>query len=251
MKINLLKFGEPNAKLKKMLKKLRLKLKTFTLPAGWSCPAAKDCLSRADRTTGKVKDGPETEFRCFMASAEARSPSLRALVWHNFDLIKTTMLNAWRYKKDKVQSVADLIHNSLPKDFDILRVHVGGDYFSRDYLEAWIEVAKRNPEKIFYSYSKSLHFFKQYALPENLVLTASRGGKYDELIDQHGWKEALVVYSEEEAEARGLEIDHDDTHAAFGKENFALLIHGTQPKGSIASLALSAINKKKKLELAA
>ena len=99
---------------------------------------------------------------------------------------------------------------------------------------------------MFYSYSKSLHLFKQFALPENLVLTASRGGKHDDLIDLHGWKEALVVYSEEEAAERGLEIDHDDTHAAFGEENFALLIHGTQPAGSAASLALQAIKKSAK-----
>jgi hypothetical protein len=52
-----LKFGEPNAKLKKMIKaKLGLRLKTFTLPAGHTCPGAKDCLSRADRITGKVTD---------------------------------------------------------------------------------------------------------------------------------------------------------------------------------------------------
>ena len=80
-------------------------------------------------------------------------------------------------------------------------------------------------------------------MPDNLVLTASRGGKYDELIDLHGWKEALVVYSEQEAIDKGLEIDHDDTHAAFGKENFALLIHGTQPAGSAASKALQVIKK--------
>jgi hypothetical protein len=67
------------------------------------------------------------------------------------------------------------------------------------------------------------------------------------MIELHGWKEALVVFSEQEAIDKGLEIDHDDTHAAFGKENFALLIHGTQPKGSAASIALSAINKAKKL----
>ena len=125
-----------------------------------------------------------------------------------------------------------------------MRVHVGGDYFSKNYLQAWIEVAKRNPAKVFFSYSKSLHLFKQFALPENLVLTASRGGKHDDLIDLHGWKEALVVYSEQEAIDKGLEIDHDDTHAAFGEENFALLIHGTQPKGSAASQALQAIKRK-------
>ena len=235
-----LKFGEPNAKLKKMLKKLSLKLKTFTLPAGHTCMGAKECLSRADRETGKITDGPDTLFRCFAASGEARSPSLRALVWHNFDLLIATL------KKGGAQACADLIHNSLPEKFDIMRVHVGGDYFSTVYLEAWIEVAKRNPDKVFYSYSKSLPYFAEWALPENLVLTASRGGKFDDMIDLHGWKEALVVFSEEEAEEKGLEIDHDDTHAAFGKENFALLIHGTQPKGSAASQALSAIKKKEK-----
>jgi hypothetical protein len=236
----LLKFGEPNAKLKKMLKKLSLKLKTFTLPAGWSCPAAKDCLSRADRATGKIQDGKDTVFRCFAASAEATYPSLRKMVWHNFGLLKDSLV-------DGAEACADLICASLPDKFDIMRVHVGGDYFSKKYLQAWVIVAERNPDKIFYSYSKSLHLFAKVMRPENLVLTASRGGKYDELIDIHGWKEALVVYSEEEAEEKGLEIDHDDTHAAFGGTNFALLIHGTQPKGSMASKALSALLKKKKL----
>ena len=235
----LLTFGEPNAKLKKMLKELSLKLKTFTLPAGHTCPGAKDCLSRANRETGKIQDGPDTEFRCFAASAEATYPSLRNMVWRNFVLIKSTLINS-------VDACADLICESLPKKFDIMRVHVGGDYFNVKYLQAWIEVAKRNPDKIFYSYSKSLHFFKQFALPENLVLTASRGGKYDDMIDLHGWLEALVVYSEQEAIDKGLEIAHDDTHAAFGKDNFALLIHGTQPKGSAASAALSKLRKQGK-----
>jgi len=241
-----LKFGEPNAKLKKMLKKMGITLKTFTLPAGWSCPAAKDCLSKADRVTGKVSDGPDTEFRCFMASAEARSPSLRKLVWHNFELLKEALRLDAQAGFENAPHTAALINNSLPEKFDVMRVHVGGDYFTKAYLQAWIEVAKWNPSKIFYSYSKSLHFFKQFALPSNLVLTASRGGKYDELIDLHGWKEALVVYSEQEAIDKGLEIDHDDTHAAFGKENFALLIHGTQPKGSRASAALQTIKRKQK-----
>ena len=236
MKENLLRFGNPNSKLKKLIQKLGLVLKTFTLPAGWTCPAAKDCLSRANRETGKITDGPDTVFRCFAASAEATYPSLRKMVWHNFELIKQTL-------DDGIDALADLICESLPKKFDVMRVHVGGDYFSKKYLQAWIEVAKRNPDKVFYSYSKSLHFFKEFALPENLILTASRGGKYDDMIELHGWKEALVVYSEQEAIDKGLEIDHDDTHAAFGKENFALLIHGTQPKGSNASIALSAIKK--------
>ena len=241
---NVLRFGEPNSKLKKLIKKLGLVLKTFTLPAGHTCPGAKDCLSRANRETGKIKDGPDTEFRCFAASAEATYPSLRNMVWHNFELLRAALIQDEKAGFENSPHTADLIHKSLPKKFDIMRVHVGGDYFTKEYLQAWIEVARRNPDKVFYSYSKSLHLFRQFALPENLVLTASRGGKYDELIDLHGWKEALVVYSEAEAEEKGLEIDHDDTHAAFGKENFALLIHGTQPKGSMASQAVQELNRR-------
>lgn len=237
---DLLKFGEPNDKLKKMVKRLGVTLKTFTLPAGYTCPGAKDCLAFADRKTGKVKDGPDTEFRCFMASAEARSPSLRNAVWHNLELIRAAL-------KKGPQACAELIQKSLPKKFDVLRVHVGGDYFSKEYLQAWVIVAQNNPDKTFYSYSKSLHFWADVIRPENLVLTASRGGKHDELIDQHGWKEALVVFSEKEAADKGLEIDHDDSHAAFGGGNFALLLHGTQPKGSSASEALSAIKKLAKI----
>jgi hypothetical protein len=42
------------------------------------------------------------------------------------------------------------------------------------------------------------------------------------------------VFSVEEAEAKGLEIDYDERHAIIGRgreNSFALLIHGTQPKG--------------------
>ena len=231
-----LRFGEPNAKLKALAKRMKMKLKTFSLPSGWTCPAAKECHSRADRDTGKIKDGKHTKFRCFQASSEALYPSLRAMVWSNLDLLDSVINNG-------VDAIADLIHASLPKKFDILRVHVGGDYFNRDYLAAWCEVAKRNPEKIFYSYTKSTHLWEMVTLPPNLILTASRGGWFDDKIEENAYKCAEVVFSEEEAAQKGLEIDHDDSHAAFGKESFALLLHGTQPKGSEASKALSKLRK--------
>ena len=231
-----LKFKNANAKIKKMAKAKGVIIKTFTLPAGYTCPGAKDCLAFADRQTGKITDGEDTEFRCFMASLEATFPSLREMVWDNLTLIRKALKNG-------VDACADLICESLPKKFDVMRVHVGGDYFSREYFMAWCEVAKRNPNRVFYSYSKSLAIIAGIPKPDNLVLTASRGGKYDDLIDRLGWKEAVVVFSEQEAKDKGLEIDHDDTHAAFGKENFALLLHGTQPKESAASEALKQIKK--------
>jgi len=78
----------------------------------------------------------------------------------------------------------------------------------------------------------------------NLVLTASRGGKYDRLIKQHNLREAVIVFSEEEAKQKKLTIDHDDSHAMQSGKSFALLLHGAQPAGSVASKALSALRKK-------
>ena len=45
-----------------------------------------------------------------------------------------------------------------------------------------------------------------------------------------------------------LEIDHDDSHAArpsMRHQDFALLVHGTQPKGSEAADALKLLKKNK------
>ena len=51
-------------------------------------------------------------------------------------------------------------------------------------------------------------------------------------------KEAVVVFSEEEAAKLGLEIDHDDSLAIENNgHSFALLLHGTQKAGSDASQA--------------
>ena len=75
------------------------------------------------------------------------------------------------------------------------------------------------------------------------MLTASRGGKWDNLIEPNGLRSSVVVYHPDEAAKLGLEIDHDDSHArAQDGRDFALLIHGTQPKGSRAAEA------KKKLD---
>ena len=46
------------------------------------------------------------------------------------------------------------------------------------------------------------------------------------------------MLSLEEAEEKGLPIDHDEYYAINNAGNFLLLIHGTQPKGSKASDAI-------------
>jgi len=55
------------------------------------------------------------------------------------------------------------------------------------------------------------------------------------------------VFSEAEANSLGLDIDHDDSHAAnpaWRDNSFALLVHGTQPAGSEAATALKELKGK-------
>ncbi len=218
---NLLRFGTPNAKLKALetseYNLTRKKVATFSLPSGYTCPGARECLSYANRKTGKIKDGKHTKFRCFQASAEAVYPSLRNMVWNNFDALRKAEKEAAEGRGSI--AMAELILKSLENvKFDILRVHVGGDFFSKEYFRAWCIVADSMPDKHFYAYTKSLKMWTEYSynLPSNFELTSSRGGEWDELIDEHDLKCSEVVFSEEEAVEKGLEIDHDDSHAAFG-----------------------------------
>jgi hypothetical protein len=207
---------------------------TFSLPAGWTCPGARECLCKADRKTGKVTDGPDTKFRCFAASDE-RYTATRMNRWHNFDLLKNK----------STAEMSKLIQESLPPKAKIIRVHVSGDFFNNFYFDAWMHVARCRPDIKFYAYTKSLHFWLRRIgdIPANFMLNASRGGVHDELIDQHDLKSAEVVFSEVDAKVKGLEIDHDDSLAYGQNKSFALLIHGTQPAGSIAAKALSALRK--------
>lgn len=119
-----------------------------------------------------------------------------------------------------------------------VRIGVSGDFFSQDYFNAWVEVAKRHPDIIFYAYTKSIKFWLAAdSIPSNFKLTASYGGESDALIDQANLVSAKVVFSEDEAKQLGLEIDHDDSKAIKNEKSFALLLHGGQPAGSEASKA--------------
>lgn len=234
--MSFLKFSQGNAKLKQRL--------IFSLPAGKTCPGAVFCKSFAvlqDNGKRKIQDGKQTEFRCFAASSEVQYDAVYNLRASNMELLMRSVIEG---------SMVDLINASVQhhrkKNTKLVRIHESGDFFSRGYLNAWIEVAKQNPDLKFYCYSKSLDFFLDLVLPENFYLTASYGGKFDHLIDQGLFPRYAKVYkTEEEAIADGLEVDHDDSHC-FGDKPFALLVHGTQPKGSEWSKAIAERRKSNK-----
>src|SRR5580700_11114221 len=112
----LLKFGKGsnNTKLRKLEEKLGRKVFTFSLPAGYTCPGADKCLTKFDRKTGKIADGPHQEFRCFAASMESVFTGFRENNSSNLELLK---------KHNTEQLATDLILASLPAQAQIVRIH--------------------------------------------------------------------------------------------------------------------------------
>ena len=234
-----LKFSQANAKtyalaeydnLKPFLQKKR-RIYSLDMLSGYSCPFAKDCLSKVVEIGDKrtIKDGPDTQFRCFSASQELTYTNTYKRRKANFETMKG-------FKS--AESMKNAIESVMPKNLGICRIHVAGDFFNEDYMVAWSEVAKSHPDRLFYAYTKSLKFWvnnrKAFSLIPNFVLTASRGSRNDALIGRYRLREARVIFTEAEADKLGWDIDHDDSHAADPtkkKQSFALLLHGVQPGG--------------------
>lgn len=147
----------------------------FNLPAGHTCPHAKECVVKVDRESGKF-DNQSVSYRCYAAAAE-RFPGVRDHRWKNFDYVS---------KGNKV---------IVPHQARHIRIHASGDFFSQAYFDMWLEVCRDNPDKEFWAYTKSVNYWvnRLDEIPDNLEITGSYGGKYDTLIDKHGLKRVKVV----------------------------------------------------------
>lgn len=229
----MLKFAKANTKLQKLAKVAEIQsyltngrqVYSLDLVAGHSCPFAKACLSKV--VDGKIVDGKHTEFRCYAASMEVIFKTTFAAHKHNFDTLRQLGFS----------DMVKMIQWSMPKNLGVCRIHSSGEFFSERYFQAWLMVARQNPDKLFYAYTKSLKWWlnNQHDIPENMVLTASFGGTLDHLISENKLRFSRVVTSESDAFSYNLPVDNDDSHAAnpaMRDQSFALVIHGTQPKGS-------------------
>ena len=240
-----MKFSKANTKLKKLQKKTGRRVYSFDLLSGHTCPGAKDCLAKAnydwDTDEYKLVDGPDQQFRCYSASQEAQYTDVYNHRLANWESVS---------ELGSANKIASGLCGALPANAETIRIHSAGDFFNISYFRAWLLVAKRNPDVIFYAYTKMNPFWikSRAIMPDNLIMTASRGGKWDHLIDEHNLREVVVVYSEEEADELGLELDNDDSHAADPDrkdQNFALLIHGMGPAGSLQAKIAASVRKSK------
>lgn len=224
-----LTISKPNAKLK------GINAPSFSLPAGYTCPMADVCKSMAHRKGKAFKDGKKIkdhgDIRCYAASTEVQYKAVRDNRWRNHDLLKDM---------GSPEKMSDLILRSLKYyetqngKISTFRIHDSGDFYSQDYFDAWLLAAKQRTDIHFYAYTKSISFWKarKKSIPKNLNLIASEGGKEDDLMNKEKFRKSTIVKSVGDAKDKKLPIDVDDSLAAYGDSDTALLVHGTQKAGS-------------------
>ena len=176
----------------------------WNLPAGHTCPFATECKTSVNRETGKFTKA-KGYFSCYAARSE-RFPVVREHRWDNFNLVRNGGTPI------------------IPKKAKHIRIHASGDFYSQEYFDMWLQIAKDNPCIRFWAFTKSIQFWlkRRDSIPRNFILTASYGGKYDDLIEKYNLKSARV-YSSEQDIPKGMPIDTNDDYARIPNVCFALL----------------------------
>jgi hypothetical protein len=224
----MLKFSFGNSKLIELSEHLGLAKKQvvgFDLPAGYTCKCAKLCKSFSNRKTGKITDGQGMQFRCYAASTEAAFTAARNAHWHNFDELHGANF------ADMVKT----IDASLPEGVKVVRIHASGDYFCKEYFQAWIKIAQIHPEIIFFGYTKILNYVNiaRYLGLPNFKLQYSFGGTMDELVTDEPTTKVIPTVADAEGLPVACQINPaDDFDYIMAGVSFAIALHGTQPKGS-------------------
>ena len=175
----------------------------WNLSSGFTCPFALECLVKVDRETGKF-DNRSKAYRCYSAMQE-RFPAVREHRWKNFDYLRSGGIPV------------------IPSKAKAIRIHMSGDFYSQDYFDMWLRLCSEHKDVEFWAYTKSLNYWVKRIndIPSNLILTASRGGRHDHLIDEHNLKNVEIIKKREQA--NGRPIDEKDREARKPNVNFCLL----------------------------
>jgi len=92
-----------------------------------------------------------------------------------------------------------------------VRIHDSGDFFSREYLDGWIQLAWYFPEILFYAYTKEISMMEEAKsdLPPNFLICYSMGGRQDDLIDPETMRHADVFPDLEAIDDAGYLSQHE------------------------------------------
>ena len=196
-----------NSKLKRTSKELGVRVFNFGIPAYKSasgkltCPFADECIKFCYAKKG-------------------------AYVWSN---VQPAFEKRYQLSKTNkfIEAMSDEIVKKRP---DYVRVHDSGDYYSKQYLQKWLRIAKTFPEVNFYSYTNCIKMFKDIELPSNYDIIFSDSGKQKHLIDQSRDRHTKIFHSHTELISSDyIDASKIDLYATkwFNKDNInvGLLAH--------------------------
>jgi len=192
--------SDGNSKLKKS------GIVSFNLIPITHCPLAGACKAFCYATVGQ---------QAFASGVKRRAAAFKATLSPTFVQDMHAEVGRW---KRKIKAV---------------RVHDSGDFYSMDYLKAWLEIARLNSDVKFYAYSKSLPFihraYDQGLVPSNFRLIQSVGGLADSRI-RTDLPHARIFGTLEELQSAGYaDASETDDVSAFSDTRFVgLVVHGAR-----------------------
>lgn len=181
------------------LKKAEFNTVNFGIPALKTCPEADKCK----------------EF-CYATKGAFRWPTVKKAY-------------EFRYQASKQTNFIEVATSTLKKKRAThVRIHDSGDFYNKEYLYKWFEIARNLPSKTFYAYTKRVKLLKDnMALkPSNMIIIYSLGGREDNLIDQKVDRHSKIFNSIEELVKEGYtDTSKNDSNAIKENHKVGLVLH--------------------------
>lgn len=109
-----------------------------------------------------------------------------------------------------VAHLSDRVKHWIESGGQAVRIHDSGDFFSREYLHKWMQIATAHPQILFYCYTKEVRMFKdETSFPDNFLYLFSMGGRQDHLVDVENDRHADVFPDLEAIEKAGYASQHE------------------------------------------
>jgi hypothetical protein len=118
-----------------------------------------------------------------------------------------------------------MVAEIIGKKVEVVRIHSAGDFYSREYLEKWIQIAMSLPKVKFYAYTKMVRLTKEYIIPENLILIYSLGGTEDKYINLKKDRHSKIFNTETELISEGYIKANDNDLIATREYKIGLVKH--------------------------
>jgi len=123
----------------------------------WSIPAIKTCPNCADCAAS-----------CYARKAEKVYPQVLPCRERNYQATQ----DLEQFKRDMVALIKRTQKTSKKHTPSAVRIHESGDFYSKEYAEAWAAIARECPELTFYGHTKAPENLPE-DIPENMNIVES------------------------------------------------------------------------------